>query len=75
MKNILSYQPGAIFSGKELNDFFFHAIENKTSKAKVAKKYLRHFTFKDNRLYRMYRGKMRDSGPACTMFQMFAKVQ
>ena len=68
MKNVLSYQPGSIFTGKELNDFFSHAIENKTSKAKIAKKYIEHFRFKDNRLYQMGRGKMRDSGPECAMF-------
>ena len=68
MKNILSYQPGSVFSGKELNDFFSHAIENKTSKAKIAKKYVGHFRFKDNRLYQMERGKMYDSGPDCAMF-------
>ena len=68
MKNILSYQPGSIFTGKELNVFFSHAIENKTSKAKIAKKYVEHFRFKDNRLYQMGRGKMRDSGPECAMF-------
>ena len=68
MKNILSYQPGSVFTGKELNDFFSHAIENKTSKAKIAKKYVEHFRFKDNRLYQMRRGKMRDSGSECAMF-------
>lgn len=68
MKNVLSYQPGSIFSGKELNDFFSYAIENKTSKAKIAMKYVGHFQFKDNRLYQMERGKMRDSGPECAMF-------
>ena len=68
MKNILSYQPGSVFTGKELNDFFSHAIENKTSKAKIAKKYVEHFRFKDNRLYQMWRGKMHDSGPECPMF-------
>ena len=55
MKNVLSYQPGSIFTGKELNDVFSHAIENKTSKAKIAKKYVEHFRFKDNR-------------PECAMF-------
>ena len=68
MKNVLSYQPGSIFTGKELNDFFSHAIENKTSKAKIAMKYVGHFQFKDNRLYQMERGKMRDSGLECAMF-------
>ena len=68
MKNVLSYQPGSIFTGKELNDFFSHAIENKTSKAKIAMKYVGHFQFKDNRLYQMERSKMRDSGPECAMF-------
>ena len=68
MKNVLSYQPGSIFTGKELNDFFSHAIENKTSKAKIAKKYVEHFRFKDNRIYKMGRGKMCDSGPECAMF-------
>lgn len=68
MKNVLSYQPGSIFTSKELNDFFSHAIENKTSKAKIAMKYVGHFQFKDNRLYQMERGKMRDSGPECAMF-------
>ena len=68
MKNVLSYQPGSIFTGKELNDFFSHAIENKTSKAKIAMKYIDHFQFKDNRLYQMWRGKMQDSGPECPMF-------
>lgn len=68
MKNVLSYQPGSIFAGKELNDFFSHAIENKTSKAKIAMKYVGHFQFKDNRLYQMERGKMRDSEPECAMF-------
>ena len=68
MKNILSYQPGSVFTGKELNDFFSHAIKNKTSKAKIAKKYVEHFRFKDTRLYQMGRGKMRDSGPECAMF-------
>ena len=68
MKNVLSYQPGSIFTGKELNDFFSYAIENKTSKAKIVKKYVEHFRFKDNRLYQMGRGKMRDSGPECAMF-------
>ena len=67
MKNILSYQPGSIFTGKELNDFFSHAIENKTSKAKIAKKYVERVRFKDNRLYQMGRGKMRDSGAECAM--------
>ena len=68
MKNVLSYQPGSIFTGKELNDFFLYAIENKTSKAEIAKKYVEHFRFKDNRLYQMWRGKMHDSGPECSMF-------
>ena len=68
MKNILSYQPGSIFTGKELNDFFSYAIENKTSKAKIAMKYIDHFRFKNNRLYQMERGKMYDSGPDCAMF-------
>lgn len=68
MKNVLSYQPGSIFTGKELNDFFSHAIEYKTSKAKIAMKYIDHFRFKDDRLYQMWRGKMRDSEPECSMF-------
>ena len=68
MKNILSYQPGSVFTGKELNDFFSYAIENKTSKAKIAMKYIDHFRFKNNRLYQMERGKMYDSGPDCAMF-------
>ena len=72
MKNILSYQPGSIFTGKELNGFFSYAIENKTSKAKIAKKYVEHFRCKDNRLYQMGRGKMRDSGPE---YAMFIRVQ
>lgn len=68
MKNVLSYQPGSIFTGKELNDFFSYVIENKTSKAKIVMKYIDHFQFKDNRLYQMWRGRMRDSGPECPMF-------
>lgn len=68
MRNILSCQPGSIFTGKEINGFFFNALENKTSKANLAKKYLKHFSFRDNRKYELYCGVMRDKGPECIMF-------
>lgn len=43
MRNILSYQPGAKFSGREILDWASHHAENKTSHMKAGNHILNHF--------------------------------
>ncbi len=41
MKNILSYQPGTIFSGKEILDWAYFQVNNATSHQKQGKRIIR----------------------------------
>ena len=48
MRNILSYQYGTIFTGKEINDFIKYNIDNNTSHKKYCIRLIKQFIFKDN---------------------------
>lgn len=56
MKNILSYQNGAIFTGKEIIDWANYQVNNKTSKSKYGLRILKYYkdTLKSNRKYRVF---------------------
>lgn len=51
MKNILSYQAGTIFSGREIKQWAFHHYLNHTSHERNAKRILNKFIIKDDRYY------------------------
>ena len=69
VKNILSYQPGTRFTGKECIDFFNTLYKKDERGKKIALRYLDHFQFKENHIYETYRGKMRESEPDTVMFR------
>ena len=69
MKNILSYQPGTHFTGKECIDFFNDLYAKDGRGKKIALRYLDHFQFKENHIYETYRGRMRESDPESLMFR------
>ena len=51
MRNILSYQYGTIFTGKEVNDFIKYNIDNNTSHKKDSIRLMKQFIFKDDCYY------------------------
>lgn len=53
MRNILSYQPGSKFSGKEINEFCEDQMKNHGSHYKEAKHLYMHYIFKDSRMYEL----------------------
>lgn len=69
MKNILSYQYGAIFTGKEINDFIDYHINNNTSHKKDAIRLMKQFIFKDNHSYLTYPGRTSDHASIGIMFR------
>lgn len=73
VKNILSYQPGAHFTGKECKDFFKALYQKDERGKKIATKYLNHFEFKDEHMYETYRGHMQEGKPECLMFKRVDK--
>ena len=50
-KNILSYQPRTIFTGKEIKDWVQYHLEHDTSKTKFAKRMKGYLNLDDNGLY------------------------
>ena len=52
MRNILSYQYGTIFTGKEITDWCQDQLDNNRGNKKEAKRILAHYGFIDNVLYR-----------------------
>ena len=56
MKNILSYQNGTIFTGKEIIDWANYQVNNKTSKSKYGLRILKYYkdTLKPDRKYRVF---------------------
>ena len=59
--NPTSYQPGARFTGKQLNDWCKDQVDNHRSHEKIAKKLWLHFVFKDNRVYELTYMRYRES--------------
>jgi hypothetical protein len=52
MRNILSYEPGTKFSGKEILDWAKYQVENKTSHEKYGEVILRRFgNIKPEKMY------------------------
>lgn len=56
MKNILSYNPGAKFKGKEIKDWIKFHIENQTEYTKEANKMIKYLNISDNVEYQINRG-------------------
>lgn len=56
MKNILSYQNGAVFTGKEIIDWANYQVDNKTSKSKYGSRILRYYkdTLQSTREYHVF---------------------
>lgn len=56
MKNILSYQNGTTFTGKEIIDWANFQVNNKTSKSRYGSMVLRYYkdTLKSDRKYRVF---------------------
>lgn len=56
MKNILSYQSGAVFTGEEIIDWANFQVDSKTSKSKYGARILKYYkdTLKSCRKYRVY---------------------
>lgn len=56
MKNILSYQNGTVFIGKEIIDWANYQVNNSTSKKKYAVRILKYYkdTLKPMRKYRVF---------------------
>ena len=56
MKNILSYQNGTIFTGKEIIDWSNFQVDNKTSKSKYGFRIVKYYkdTLKPTRKYRVF---------------------
>lgn len=56
MKNILSYQNGTMFTGKEIIDWANYQVNNKTSKSKYGLRILKYYkdTLKFDRKYRVF---------------------
>ncbi len=56
MRNILSYQNGAVFTGKEIIDWANYQVDNKTSKKKYGTRILKHYksTLKPTREYHVF---------------------
>lgn len=56
MKNILSYQSGAVFTGKEIIDWANFQVDNKTSKSKYGARILKYYkaTLKSTREYHVF---------------------
>ena len=69
MKNILSYQYGTVFTGKEINDFIDYHINNNTSRKKDAIRLVKQFIFKDSHSYLTYPGRTNDHVPIGIMFR------
>lgn len=69
MRNILSYQYGTIFTGKEINDFIDYHINNNTSHKKDAIRLMKHFIFKNNHSYMTYLGQTNERTPIGIMFR------
>jgi len=53
MRNILSYQTGSRFSGKEINEFCEEQLRNHGSHYHEAHHLYMHYTFKDSRTYEL----------------------
>ena len=45
MKNILSYQNGTIFTGKEIIDWANYQVNNKTSKSKYGLRIMKYYQY------------------------------
>ena len=56
MKNILSYQPGTVFTGQEILDWAKYQIENKTSHFLQGRRVMRLYgkTLNPNRKYHIF---------------------
>lgn len=56
MKNILSYQNSAVFTGKEIIDWANFQVDNKTSKSKYGARILKYYkdTLKSTREYHVF---------------------
>lgn len=56
MKNILSYQNGSVFTGKEIIDWANFQVDNKTSKSKYGARILKYYkdTLKYTREYHVF---------------------
>lgn len=56
MKNILSYNLGTCFTGKEIKDWIRFHLDNKTSHSKQASYLKKFLNLKDNKVYKLEKG-------------------
>ena len=73
MRNILSYQYGAIFTGKEINEFIEYNINNNTSHKKDSIRLMKQFIFKDDCYYCSYPGRVNEHSSVGIMFRRINK--
>ena len=73
MRNILSYQYGTIFTGKEINNFIEYNINNNTSHKKDSIRLMKQFIFKDDCCYCSYPGRINEHSPVGIMFRRISK--
>lgn len=69
MRNITSYKCGSVFTGSELNAWCKDQLENNKSHKKIAHKIYMHYTFKDNRSYKLISMQYRMYEPATIAFE------
>ena len=68
MRNVLSYRPGAVFSGQEIKNWCRYQIKNKGSHYKEAKRLYQHYDFKDTCFYELARLPFGPGQDPCRMF-------
>ena len=74
MRNILSYQYGAIFTGKEINEFIEYNINNNTSHKKDSIRLMKQFIFKDDCCYCSYPGRVYEHSSVGFIFRRINKL-
>lgn len=67
MKNILSYQCGSVFTGKEIKEWIAYHLKNKTSHTRQANYLRRFFSLKDDKLYSL----CKDDYSSCASYKQF----
>lgn len=73
MRNIASYKPGSIFKGSEINAWCKDQLENNKSHKWIAHRLYMHFTFKDDRNYKLVHMAYRMYEPATIAFERIDK--
>ena len=73
-KNILSYQPHTLFTGKEIKDWIQYHTTHETSKSKIAKKMSQFCAINDAEFYTINRNDDRGSSSCGSYLIMKANV-